>query len=54
MHSTALTYRGRAQRARAKLQIEGQSGTVPMVVQAIYPSPVWRVTRRLRIRELAA
>ena len=33
-------------RVRAKLRTEGQSGTVPMVVQAIYPSPVWRVTRR--------
>ena len=49
MHSTALPYAAERQRVRAKLRTEGQSGTVPMVVQAIYPSPVWRATRRLRV-----
>ena len=49
MHSTALPYAAERQRVRAKLRTEGQSGTVPMVVQAISPSPVWRATRRLRV-----
>ena len=49
MHSTAFPYAAERQRVRAKLRTEGQSGTVPMVVQAIYPSPVWRVTGRLRV-----
>ena len=45
----SITLRGRAQRVRAKLQIEGQSGTVPMVVQAIYPSPARRVLPTARV-----
>ena len=43
LHS--ITLRGRAQRVRAKLRTEGQSGTVPMVVHATSPSPARRVPR---------
>ena len=46
----SITLRGRAQRVRAKLQIEGQSGTVPIVGQAISSSPARRVLPTARAR----